>query len=172
MQNHPPVEKPLALSGEGVAVTQAALSNSRNFGNKGAIFIGEFGTAAPLIHPFADIIQEMPSFKPNITGQKVITLDPNTGNFTDLVSLKKFNKDFRPIGVKFDTEGDALFIVSYGKNNIKRKCTCWWIWYSRLHIRSRLYPFASIHATVWLYANTGVIWKITHMNSTQHMIEK
>jgi hypothetical protein len=24
-----------------------------------------------------------------------------------------------------------------------------------------LYPFASIHATVWSYANTGVIWKVT-----------
>jgi hypothetical protein len=54
----------LALLSEGVAATQAALSNNSNFDNRGAIFIGEFGTAAPLIHSFADITQVMPGFKP------------------------------------------------------------------------------------------------------------
>jgi glucose/arabinose dehydrogenase len=161
MQNHPPVEKPLALLGEGVAVTQAALSNNSNFGNRGAIFIGEFGTAAPLIHPFADISQEMPGFKPNITGQKVIMLDPNTGNFSDFVSLKKFNKDFRPIGVKFDNKGDALYIVSYGKTILRESVPTGGSGIPGYRSGAGLYPFATIHATVWPYANTGVIWKIT-----------
>lgn len=37
-------------------------------------------------------------------------LDPNTGKFTGFVSLKKINMDFRPIGVKFDPNGDALYM--------------------------------------------------------------
>ena len=161
MQNHPPVEKPLALLGEGVAATQAALSNNSNFNNRGAIFIGEFGTAAPLIHPFADITQEMPGFKPNITGQKVVRFDPNTGNFTDFVSLKKFNKDFRPIGVKFDLKGDALYIVSYGKTTLRESVPTGGSGIPGYRSGTGLYPFATIHATVWTYANTGIIWKVT-----------
>jgi glucose/arabinose dehydrogenase len=161
MQNHPPVEKPLALLGEGVAATQAALSNNSNFNNRGAIFIGEFGTAAPLIHPFADITQEMPGFKPNITGQKVVRFDPNTGNFTDFVSLKKFNKDFRPIGVKFDLKGDALYIVSYGKTTLRESVPTGGSGIPGYRSGAGLYPFATIHATVWTYANTGIIWKVT-----------
>lgn len=31
----------------------------------------------------------------------------------------------------------------------------------KLAFGAGLYPFASIHATVWSYANTGVIWKVT-----------
>jgi hypothetical protein len=63
------------------------------------VFIGEFGTAAPLIHPFAQIINQTAGFKPNITGQKVIMLDPNTGNITDFISLNKIDPEFRPIDI-------------------------------------------------------------------------
>ena len=56
---HPPVEKPLAMLGNGVVATQAALSKNNNFGNRGVIFIGEFGTAESLT-------QEMPGIKHNI----------------------------------------------------------------------------------------------------------
>ena len=41
-------------------------------------FVGEFGTAAPLIHPFAQITQKQPGFTPDITGQKVLLLNPKT----------------------------------------------------------------------------------------------
>jgi glucose/arabinose dehydrogenase len=109
IQNHPPVEKPLELLGEGVAVTQAASSNSSKFGYNGMVFIGEFGTAAPLIHPFAQIINQTAGFKPNITGQKVIMLDPNTGNITDFISLNRIDPEFRPIDIKFSPEGDAMY---------------------------------------------------------------
>ncbi len=44
MQNHPPVEKPLALVGHNATVTQMAMSNNSNFGFKGNMFIGEFGS--------------------------------------------------------------------------------------------------------------------------------
>ena len=166
MQNHPPVEKPLALLGEAVAVTQIALSNNNQFGFKGMAFIGEFGTAAPLIHPFAQITQEMPGFKPEIIGQKVIVLDPEKGNFTDFVSLKKIDKSFRPIGVKFNPNGDALYIISNSKFEITTDVPGPASGLDNYRVGKGLYTFASLHATAWPYANTGIVWKVTKDNNT------
>jgi glucose/arabinose dehydrogenase len=167
MQNHPPVEKPLALLGEGVAVTQIVVSNNNDhFGFKGKAFIGEFGTAAPLIHPFAQITQEMPGFKPEIIGQKVIMLDPSKGNFTDFVSLKKIDKTFRPIGIKFNPSGDALYIISNSKFEITTDVPGPWSGIDGYKTGKGLYPFASLHAIAWPYANTGIIWKVTKDNNT------
>jgi glucose/arabinose dehydrogenase len=155
LQSHPPVdEKPLTLLEEGVAVTQVAVSNSTNFGFKGNAFIAEFGTMAPLIHPFAQITQPMPGIEPGIVGQKVVMLDPNTGNHTDFLSLKDIDKTFRPVGVKFDLKGDALYVVSIGKTEVRSNVPV-----SNL-TSSGLYPFATVHAMPWPYANTGVVWKI------------
>jgi glucose/arabinose dehydrogenase len=155
LQSHPPVdEKPLTLLEEGIAVTQVAVSNSTNFGFKGNAFIAEFGTMAPLIHPFAQITQPMPGIEPGIVGQKVVMLDPNTGNHTDFLSLKDIDKTFRPVGVKFDLKGDALYVVSIGKTEVRSNVPV-----SNL-TSSGLYPFATVHAMPWPYANTGVVWKI------------
>jgi len=155
LQSHPPVdEKPLTLLEEGIAVTQVAVSNSTNFGFKGNAFIAEFGTMAPLIHPFAQITQPMPDIEPGIVGQKVVMLDPNTGNHTDFLSLKDIDKTFRPVGVKFDLKGDALYVVSIGKTEVRSNVPV-----SNL-TSSGLYPFATVHAMPWPYANTGVVWKI------------
>jgi glucose/arabinose dehydrogenase len=161
IQNHPPVEKPLELLGEGVAVTQAASSNSSKFGYNGMVFIGEFGTAAPLIHPFAQIINQTAGFKPNITGQKIIMLDPNTGNITDFISLNKIDPEFRPIDIKFSPEGDAMYVVSYGKVEIRTSIPKGGTGIPEYRAGAGLYPFATIHATVWPFANTGVVWKVT-----------
>ena len=155
LQSHPPVdEKPLTLLEEGIAVTQVAVSNSTNFGFKGNAFIAEFGTMAPLIHPFAQITQPMPGIEPGIVGQKVVMLDPNTGNHTDFLSLKDIDKTFRPVGVKFDLKGDALYVVSIGKTEVRSNVPV-----SNL-TSSGLYPFATVHAMPWPYANTGVVWKV------------
>ncbi|MDQ3835791.1 MAG: glucose dehydrogenase [Thermoproteota archaeon] len=155
LQSHPHVdEKPLTLLDEGVAVTQVAVSNSTSFGFKGNAFITEFGTMAPLIHPFAQITQPMPGIEPGIIGQKVVMLDPNTGNHTDFLSLKDIDKTFRPVGVKFDLKGDALYVVSIGKTEVRSNVPV-----SNL-TSSGLYPFATVHAMPWPYANTGVVWKI------------
>jgi glucose/arabinose dehydrogenase len=155
LQSHPPVdEKPLTLLEEGIAVTQVAVSNSTNFGFKGNAFIAEFGTMAPLIHPFAQITQPMPGIEPGIVGQKVVMLDPSTGNHSDFLSLKDIDKTFRPVGVKFDLKGDALYVVSIGKTEVRSNVPV-----SNL-TSSGLYPFATVHAMPWPYANTGVVWKI------------
>jgi hypothetical protein len=160
LQNHPPVEKPLTLLEEGVAVTQVAVSNSTDFGFKGNAFIGEFGTMAPLIHPFAQLTQSMPGFQPSIVGQKIVMLDPNTGNHTDFLSLNSIDKSFRPVGVKFDLQGDSLYVVSIGKTEVRTNVPV------NNQTSSGLYPFATIPAMPWAYANTGVVWKITHDNTT------
>jgi glucose/arabinose dehydrogenase len=166
MQSHPPVEKPLSLLGEGVAATQAAFSNSSNFGSKGAAFIGEFGTAAPLIHPFAQITTPLPGITPAITGQKVVMLDPHTGNYTDFISLNRIDKTFHPIGIKFNLKGDAMYIASFGKVEIRTSTPAGGSGTPGLAFGAGLYPFATIHAVVWAYPNTGVIWKVTKIGNS------
>ena len=165
MLDHPPVQKPLSLLGNGVASTQTAFSNSTAFGYKGMAFIGEFGTAAPLIHPFAEVTTPLPGIKPNITGQKVIMLDPRTGNYTDFLSLSRPDRSFHPIGVKFDLKGDAMYVTSYGKVEIRTSNPAGRSGTDHLAFGSGLYPFATIHAMVWPYANTGVVWKIARANT-------
>jgi glucose/arabinose dehydrogenase len=160
MESHPPVQKPLGLLPPvGVAVTQVAVSNSTKFGFKGMAFVGEFGTAAPMIHPFADSTQKLPGFPTTITGQKVVMVNPATGNATDFISLKHPDLSFRPIGIKFNLQGDALYVVSFGKTEIRTAVT---------GSGAGLYPFGSIHAKVWPYANTGVVWKVTKIGNTNN----
>jgi hypothetical protein len=166
MQDHPAVQKPLSLLGEGVANTQIAFSNSTNFGFRGLAFIGEFGTAAPLIHPFAQLTTPLPGFTPTVMGQKVVMLDPRTGKYTDFVSLKRIDKRFHPTGVKFDLKGDAMYIADFGKVEIRTSSPAGNSGTDKLAFGAGLYPFASIHATVWPYANTGVIWKVTKLGGT------
>ena len=45
-------------------------------------------------------------------------LNPKTGNFSDFISLKNIDKNFRPIGLKFNPQGDALYIISNGRFEI------------------------------------------------------
>ena len=164
MQDHPPVQKPLSLiEPVGAAVTQAAFSDSSIFGFKGMAFIGEFGTAGPLIHTFAQITTPLPGFTPTIRGQKVIMLDPKTGNYTDFVSLNRIDSRFHPTGVKFDPKGDAMYIADFGKVEVRTEAIGSGSGTDRLAFNTGLYPFATIHAMVWPYANTGVIWKVTKM---------
>jgi len=168
IKNHPPVGKPLSLLGEGVAVTQIAVSKNNSFGFPNMAFIGEFGTAAPLIHPFAQITQKQPGFTPEIRGQKVIMLNPQTGNYTDFVSLKKIDKTFRPTGVKFNPQGDALYIISNGKFEITTDVPGPASGLDHYRTGKGLYPFASLHATAWPYANTGIIWKVTKISNNNN----
>jgi glucose/arabinose dehydrogenase len=167
IENHPPVEKPLSLLGEGVAVTQVAVSNNNSkFATPNTAFIGEFGTAAPLIHPFAQLTPQQPEgFSPTIIGQKVIMLDPQTGNFSDFISLKNIDKTFRPVGIKFNPQGDELYVVSNGKFEITTDVPGPPSGLDNYRTGAGLYTFASLHATAWPYANDGVVWKVTKINN-------
>jgi glucose/arabinose dehydrogenase len=161
LKNPPKVEKPYALLGEGVALTQAATSVNDKFGYKGKIFLGEFGTAAPLIHPFAQVTQKQPGFNPGIIGQKVVVMDPVNKTFTDFLALKKPDKSFHPVGVKFNGDGNALYVVSYGKTEIRTSVPASDSGIPGYKAGSSFYPFGTIHAVVWPYLNDGVVWKIT-----------
>jgi glucose/arabinose dehydrogenase len=168
IKDHPPVGKPISLLGEGVAATQIAISKNSSFGFPGMAFVGEFGTAAPLIHPFAQITQKMPGFNPVIVGQKVLLLDPRTGNFSDFISLKQIDKNFRPVGVKFNPQGNALYVISNGRFEITTDVPGPFSGLDHYKTGKGLYPFASLHATAWPYANTGVIWKVTKINNNDN----
>ena len=88
-------------------------------------------------------------------------IDPRSGNHTDFVSLKRIDKRFHPTGIKFDLKGDAMYIADFGKVEVRTSNPAGGSGTDKLAFGAGLYPFASIHATVWSYANTGVIWKVT-----------
>jgi hypothetical protein len=93
-------------------------------------------------------------------------LNPTTGNYSDFISPNRIDRTFHPIGVKFDSQGDSLYIVSYGKVEIRSEAIGGSSGTDGLAFNTGLYPFASIHATVWSYPNTGVVWKITKVSGT------
>jgi hypothetical protein len=41
------------------------------------------------VYTLVFVTQPLPGFKPTITGQKVVVVDPTTGKLTDFLSLKK-----------------------------------------------------------------------------------
>ncbi|MGN6708207.1 MAG: PQQ-dependent sugar dehydrogenase [Candidatus Nitrosocosmicus sp.] len=168
IKDHPLVGKPLSLLGEGVAVTQVQVSKNNSFGFPGMAFVGEYGTAAPLIHPFAQMTEKLPGFNPEIVGQKVLMLNPKTGNFSDFISLKQIDKYFRPVGVKFNPQGDALYVVSNGRFEITTDVPGPFSGVDHYKTGKGLYTFASLHATAWPYANTGVVWKVTKINNNNN----
>jgi glucose/arabinose dehydrogenase len=144
MQNHPPVEKPLALIDHAAAVTGLEFP-SEEFGLEGKALIGEFGTMAPTTHSPHGEIQEALEGQA-IIGQKVIAVDLNTGNYTDFISLNAPDLSFRPVGLTYNEDENALYVVTISKAEIK----------TQLPSGEALpYPIP------WAYPFTGVVWKIT-----------
>ncbi len=144
IKNHPPVTKPFVQLGHAIGHTQAAFSNNTDFvaGENGMIFIGEFGTISPVTH-----IRIGPTGEGGkIVGQKIIMVDPQTGNLTDFISLKRPDPNFRPVGLEFNPDGNALYIADFGKVEIRK-----------ITPQGAELPIS----VVWTYPNTGIIWKIT-----------
>jgi glucose/arabinose dehydrogenase len=159
MKSHPPVEKPLTLlSPPGVAATQVAVSTNSSFGFKNMAFVGEYGTMGSLIHPYDLITGPSPQFSVSTNGPKVIMVNPDTGNYTNFISPKGLNWDFRPVGIKFNLNGDALYIVSIGKTEIR----------ASVPPTGHDGPFSTTPAVPWTYANSGVIWKVTKINNNNN----
>jgi glucose/arabinose dehydrogenase len=144
MQNHPPVEKPLALIDHAAAVTGLEFP-SEEFGLEGKALIGEFGTMAPTTHSPHGEIQEALEGQA-IIGQKVIAVDLNTGNYTDFISLNAPDLSFRPVGLTYNEDENAFYVVTISKAEIK----------TQLPSGEALpYPIP------WAYPFTGVVWKIS-----------
>jgi glucose/arabinose dehydrogenase len=163
MQNHPPVEKPLALIGNGTKVTQIALSTNNDFGFKGKALIAEFGSGAGY-SVFGSVGVPSPAsatssqgekipFPPldKAKGQKIIIFDPKTRNYSNFLSLKNQDPSFRPAGIEFTKDGSSLYVASVGKAEIRSTTP-------------RGYPLPS--PMPWYYAHTGILWRITKVSST------
>jgi glucose/arabinose dehydrogenase len=142
IQAHPPVEKPLADIGHTVGSTQIAISNSTAFGLQDMAFIGQFGTTYPSSHTH---------FEEDMIGERVVMLNPQTGNVTEFISTKVPDPSFRPAGITFNNNEDALYIASIGK----------------FEVRNTLPNGTPLPMYVpWGYAHTGSIWKVTPTNTT------
>jgi glucose/arabinose dehydrogenase len=155
MQNHPPVEKPSVELDVGAALAQVDFSrssknnNTDKFGLEGMAFITEFGIMAPITHLPGSIKNQE---ERGIVGQKVVMLSPESKNYSDFVSLNTPDSSFRPVGIAFNQNEDALYIVNIGK----------------VEVRTTLPNNDNIQLpepVPWYYPNTGVIWKMTKIPS-------
>lgn len=143
MQDHPEVEKPLALIGVAVGSTQVDFASGSFGEHSNMAFVGEIGSMAPVTHPTESVVPEEELEK---VGGKVIVVDPETGLFTDFVSLSEDDISFRPVGIAFNDDDNALYIASIGK----------------FHIRTAAPNGAELpEPTPWGYPYSGVVWKVT-----------
>jgi glucose/arabinose dehydrogenase len=154
MQNHPEVVKPLALIDHAAAATGLEFLG-QEFGLEGKALVGEFGTIAPATHSPHGEIQEALEGRA-IIGQKVIALDLNTGNYTDFISLNAPDLSFRPVGLTYNEDENAFYLVTIGKAEVK----------TQLPSGEPLpYPIP------WAYPFTGIVWKITMTETSSAQTE-
>ncbi len=105
---HPPLAGPPVLLLEGhSASTKFDFSTNPRFGHVGEAFIAQLGSGAP--------VTGMPRGAP---GYRVVRADLRTGQVHDfLVSLKPVyggTGPQRPVDVKFNPDGDALYVLDFG----------------------------------------------------------
>lgn len=179
MNSSYPVErKVFADAGWDSIITQAALSNSTNimdslvnksnysnFGFDGKVFVAERGSYAPVTKSSQSkgqmesvmgdknnntiIGQVIPNTNKTV-GQKIMILDTVTGNLSSFLSLYKPDPTFRPVGVAFSHDGNELYVISIGKQEL----------------RSTLPNGAALPIPqTWVYQHTGTIWKISKNQS-------
>jgi glucose/arabinose dehydrogenase/plastocyanin len=147
--NPPPVVKPTHVFETGAALTHVAFSNNSKFGYVGKAFIGEFGTLAPQTHLSAVPDTSSPgSIMGQTIGQKVITFDPKSSEIGIFMSLKTADLSFRPSDVKFSPTGDALYVTSVGKYEVRT-----------ITNTTGVIPFP--YGQPWAYPWTGILWKVT-----------
>ena len=140
MQEHPEVVKPLAEVQVAAALTQVDFSNSSQFGHEGMAFAAEFGSMIPGTHAPQEVTEPVGQI-----GHKVIMVDPQTGNYSDFLSLRHHSHLFRPVGVEFNQDEGALYVVSIGK----------------MEVRMTLPNGTPLpNPMPWPHDNTGIVWKI------------
>jgi glucose/arabinose dehydrogenase len=148
IKNPPQVTKPIVSLGMSVGATQAAISSSNTFGYNGKIFVGEFGTIAPITHKFhipknASAGEVMG----NLIGQKLVVVDPKTKDVKDFIKLNSVDAAWRPVGLQFTPDGNAMYITSIEKEQIR-------------DVTPSGVPLPT--SADWPYLKTGTIWKVTH----------
>jgi hypothetical protein len=110
IKRYPLVTKPLVQLGHAIGHTQLAISNNTAFSKKGLLYIGEFGTIAPVTHIRQGFLGE----QGKLVGQKIVVVNASSGTQSDLVSLKNPSASFRPVGLGFDSNGTSLYIADFG----------------------------------------------------------
>lgn len=128
-------------------------------------FIAEYGTHAPTTHIFPNS-SNVKVYTPGnnastIVGQKLVTINPSSGNITDFLSLKKPDPSFRPVSIACGTEGNSLYVVSFAKSE---------------HVTTIPGTNTSLQSPrIWVYPDTGVVWKIVPIgvsNQTGNLANK
>ena len=71
-------------------------------------FIAEFGIMVPISHLPVNINNQWHE----IVGQKVILFNPQNKSYTDFISLNKPDTSFRPVGIAFTKNENALYVTS------------------------------------------------------------
>jgi hypothetical protein len=99
MQNHPPVEKPLVELEVGAAYS----------------WIWDNGANTSFTWSIKNHEQE-------IVEQKVLVFNLQNKSHSDFVSLDKPDTSFRPVGIEFNKNENALYITSIGKVEIWTTC--------------------------------------------------
>lgn len=109
--NTPP--KPAAILGVHSSANGLDFSKNNTFGHVGEAFIAEFGDQAPDVGRIYGPV-----------GYKVVRVNVNTGVIEDFAvnkgrvngpaSMQKHGGLERPIAVKFDPKGEALYVVDFG----------------------------------------------------------
>jgi glucose/arabinose dehydrogenase len=181
----PVEKKVFADAGWGSIVTQAVLSNNNSadntstsisdsnisnnkFGFDGKIFFVERGSYAPITKTssskgqmtsvFGDhksiIGQVIPGTNHTI-GQKIVMLNTKNGKIDNFISIKKPDPTFRPIGIAFNNDANAMYIASIGKQEVKNTLP------SGVSL-----PIPE----TWVYQHTGIIWKVTKNPSSPSTI--
>jgi glucose/arabinose dehydrogenase len=153
IENPPQVTKPSISLGMSVAATQAAISTNDNFGSKGKIFIGEFGTIAPVTHVFHESRNASAGeVMGQLIGQKVVVVDPQTSKVQDFIALNSVEPAWRPVGIQFTPDGNTLYIASIEREEVR-------------NVTPTGTPLPS--PADWPYLKTGTIWKVTHVTGGQ-----
>ena len=106
MQNHPKVEKPLALfKPPHTSAIQMAFANE-SFGFAGESFVAQFGTNAPISRPLPP--------PGTIIGQNIVHVNIDNKTISDFLTLNEVTTAFRPTDVVFNQNGTDLFVVDWG----------------------------------------------------------
>ena len=105
IENLPLVTHPLLDLGVSVGNTQAANSTNETIGYKGKIFVGEFGTIAPVTHVFhSSLTSEVGQVMGKMVGQKVVIVVPQNETVSNFITLSNPATSFRPVGLGFSPD--------------------------------------------------------------------
>jgi glucose/arabinose dehydrogenase len=113
------------------------------------ILIGEYGTHAPSTHSFNNLdfkIYISGNNGSKLLGQKIIALNSKLGNYSDFLSLLKPDPSFRPVGLTFTPDGNALYVVSFGKSR---------------HVTNLPNGEPVNIPFLWVDPNSGILWRIS-----------